>query len=122
MRACAGAGPTAHAALLLLLGSTLAGLDNLSSGATSGAVNEIVGGSTRTLASIVGALSGLSSLASSAYLLAVPPFLARTGSVRHLFVVNAAMAAGASVLLLAKARTRVAYRPDGSRPEHAKQE
>jgi len=99
LSAIAALGPFAHSIVIVLLGSTIAGLDNIGSGATSGTVNEMVGGSTqRTLPYIVSALSGLSSLSSSLYLI-VLPHIAQAGW-QTVFRLNGVMALAAAGFLL----------------------
>ena len=108
----AALGPWAFAPWLLLLGSTLGGLELIASGSAAGAIVDQVGGSIETIPSIVGGLTGLGSLAS---LLAV----SGVGSVLRLLGWEGLYFAGGSLALLSAGMlTPMALRPP-PRPDRA---
>ena len=108
----AALGPWAFAPWLLLLGSTLGGLELIASGSAAGAIVDQVGGSIETIPSIVGGLTGLGSLAS---LLAV----SGVGSVLRLLGWEGLYFTGGSLALLSAGMlTPMALRPP-ARPDRA---
>ena len=95
----------ALAALLALLGTTFGGLDLLASGLAAGCVIDEVGGSVHDISTIVGAVSGLGSLASLLAVSGVSALLRLLGWER-LFRLFALLGLAAGLVMVPLARPR----------------